>query len=164
LIGVARKSASIAGARCSARQKHKTRQTITRQWMADGVHDAMTMRSRVEMAFVVARPWRLGLGSSGAGALAMWQCGWPFHVSTDFDQLHRSLFPANILQCAWTFSFHESHHMRLQACRCSSLPARDLVDRSGNVFRTRLLDETGYCRHARLAISYGAYIHIPRLT
>jgi len=60
--------------------------------MADGVHDAMTMRSRVEMAFVVARPWRFGLGSSGAGALAMWQCRRPpFHVSTHFDWIHRTL-------------------------------------------------------------------------
>lgn len=92
LIEVARESALVTGTRYSARQKQKGRYNRTKQWMTDGVHDAMTMRSRVEMAFVVARPWRLGLGCSGAGALAMWQCDRWFHVSADILCLHRSLF------------------------------------------------------------------------
>jgi hypothetical protein len=67
--------------------------------MADGVHDATTMRSRVEMAFVVARPWRLGLGCSGAGALAMWQCDASFHVSTHISCPHRT-FVSLLISCA----------------------------------------------------------------
>jgi hypothetical protein len=93
LTRVTRGSASTTGTKYSARQKQKQRGCKTRQWMADGLHDAMTMRSRVEMAFVVARPWRLGLGCSGAGALAMWQCHESFHVSIDVPRLHRTFVP-----------------------------------------------------------------------
>jgi hypothetical protein len=164
LIGVARKSASIAGARCSARQEHKTRQTITRQWMAAGVHDAMTMRSRVEMAFVVARPWRLGLGSSRAGALAMWQCGWPFHVSTDFGQVHRSFFPLTSCNVLGRSPFTD--HIT-----CDSRRVDAQISEAGILSTDRAMFSARDCwtRQDTIAtpdspVSYGAYIHIPTLT